>query len=117
MERKLTRRSLLQGAATIGMGLSLPSFSAGARKKATLRFNWTAKGEFTPFYVAQEMGFFKEQDLDVELNEGKSGTQAVQVVGTGSDTFADGPSIQVGQRIHHGVPPKWCRTVRRADAM
>src|SRR5260370_21801655 len=113
MERKLTRRSLLQGAATIGMGLSLPSFSAGARKKATLRFNWTAKGEFTPFYVAQEMGFFKEQDLDVELNEGKSGTQAVQVVGTGSDTFAYLPPILVAQGIHPGIPLKVLGTFRR----
>jgi len=117
MEQKFTRRSLLQGAATIGMGLSLPSFSAGARKKATLRFNWTAKGEFTPFYVAQEMGFFKEQDLDVELNEGKSGTQAVQVVGTGSDTFGYVPSIQVVQGIHQGIPLKVVGTFGRVTGM
>lgn len=117
MKQAFTRRALLQGVAAAGVGLSLPSFSAGARKKATLRFNWTAKGEFTPFYVAQEKGFFKEQDLDVELNEGKSGTQAVQVVGTGNDTFGYVPSIQVVQGIHQGIPLKVVGTFGRVTGM
>src|SRR5215212_2696280 len=54
-------------------------------KNVSIRFNWTIKGEFTPFFVAQEKGFYKDAGLQVELGEGKSGTQAVQVVGSNND--------------------------------
>jgi NitT/TauT family transport system substrate-binding protein len=117
MKHAFTRRALLRGATAAGLGLSLPSFPAGTAKKATLRFNWTAKGEFTPFYVAQQMGFFREQGLEVELNEGKSGTQAVQVVGAGSDTFGYVPSIQVVQGINQGIPLKVVATFGRVTGM
>src|SRR5712692_9200035 len=88
----VTRRTFLRASAAVGAGIASTSFAARAvatpqRKKATLRLNWTAKGEFTPLYVAREKGFFEEQGLQVEILEGKSGTQAVQVVGTGNDTF------------------------------
>src|SRR6267378_5691632 len=90
---EITRRSFLRGAAAVGIASSSLAARGAAspqRKKATVRLNWTAKGEFTPLYVAREKGFFEEQGLDVEILEGKSGTQAVQVVGTGtipSDSF------------------------------
>ncbi len=121
--RRVTRRALLRGgAAAVGVGLARPLLRAGrARaaemKKATVRFNWTAKGEFTPFFVARELGFYREQSLDVELLEGKSGTQAVQVVGVGSDHFGYVPSIQVTQGINQGIPIKTIGTFGRATGM
>ena len=118
----ITRRAFLRGATAVGAGIASTSFSArGAagpqRKKATLRLNWTAKGEFTPLYVAREKGFFEEQGLDVEILEGKSGTQAVQVVGTGNDTFGFVPSIQVVQGINQGIPIKVTGTFGRVTGM
>src|SRR2546428_11683175 len=118
----ITRRAFLRGATAVGAGIASTSFSArGAvgpqRKKATLRLNWTAKGEFTPLYVAREKGFFEEQGLDVEILEGKSGTQAVQVVGTGNDTFGFVPSIQVVQGINQGIPVKVTGTFGRVTGM
>lgn len=120
-EAVVTRRELLQGAAAVGAGLCLPR-SARAHhndplKKTTLRFNWTAKGEFTPLYVARELGFFKEQGVEVELLEGKSGTQAVQVVGTGNDAFGFVPSIQVIQAINQGIPLRVAGTFGRVTGM
>jgi len=118
----VTRRGVLQGAAALGAGLCLPRSAALAHhndpvKKTTLRFNWTAKGEFTPLYLARELGFFKEQGLDVELLEGKSGTQAVQVVGTGNDAFGFVPSIQVVQAINQGIPLRVAGTFGRVTGM
>lgn len=80
-----------------------PSGSA-SHKTASVRFNWTVKGEFTGFFIAREKGFYDEENLTIQLNEGKSGTQAVQVVGTGNDTFGYVPSIQVIQGINKQVP-------------
>ncbi|HYX90392.1 MAG TPA: ABC transporter substrate-binding protein [Myxococcaceae bacterium] len=91
--------------------------AGGGMNKVSLRFNWTAKGEFTPFFVARELGFFREEHLDVELSEGKSGTQAVQVVGAGSDHFGYVPSIQVIQGINQGIPIKTVGTFGKATGM
>jgi len=118
----VTRRGLLQGAAAAGAGLFLPRSATGAEpgaalKKTSLRFNWTAKGEFTPLYVARELGFFKEQGVEVELLEGKSGTQAVQVVGTGNDAFGFVPSIQVIQGINQGIPLRVAGTFGKVTGM
>lgn len=119
----VTRRTLLRGGlAAVGAGLSPSLFPAGVArgaetKKVTLRFNWTAKGEFTPFFVAREKGFYGEQNLDVELLEGKSGTQAVQVVGAGSDHFGYIPSIQVTQGINRGIPIRTIGTFGNATGM
>src|SRR5437660_10148020 len=108
-ELPITRRALLRRATAVGHGIASTSFGAHAvagpqRKKATLRLNWTAKGEFTPLYVAREKGFFEEQGLDVDLLGGKSGTPAVHVVGTGNDTIGFVASIQAVQGINHGIP-------------
>jgi NitT/TauT family transport system substrate-binding protein len=80
------------------------SATAAPVKRASLRFNWTYKGEFAPFFVAREKGFYREQGVELALEEGKSGTQAVQVVGAGSDQFAYVPSVQVIKGINEGVP-------------
>ena len=121
-ELPITRRAFLRRATAVGAGIASTSFGARAvagpqRKKATLRLNWTAKGEFTPLYVAREKGFFEEQGLDVEILEGKSGTQAVQVVGTGNDTFGFVPSIQVVQGINQGIPVKVTGTFGQVTGM
>jgi NitT/TauT family transport system substrate-binding protein len=132
----LSRRSLLRGAAALGVGSLLgqraasgaapdpgPASARGrvsasrAPKKVSLRLNWTAKGEFTPLYFAREAGFFADQGLDVELREGKSGTQAVQVVGAGSDQFGYVPSVQVVQGINQGIPIQVTGTYGRVTGM
>jgi NitT/TauT family transport system substrate-binding protein len=79
---------------------------AAGPKPVSIRFNWTYKGEFTPFFVAQEKGFYSEAGLQVELGEGRSGTQAMQVVAAGNDQFGYVPSIQVVQGINQGMPVK-----------
>jgi ABC-type nitrate/sulfonate/bicarbonate transport system substrate-binding protein len=62
------------------------------------------KGEFTPLVVAREKGFFQEQGIEVDLLEGKSGTEAAQAVATGNDQFGYIPSVQVIQGINQGMP-------------
>src|SRR6266850_4390011 len=122
VELPVSRRTFLRASAAVGAGIASSSIATRAAaasqlKKATLRLNWTAKGEFTPLYVAREKGFFQEQGLEVEILEGKSGTQAVQVVGTGNDTFGFVPSIQVVQGINQGIPLRVAGTFGKVTGM
>lgn len=91
--------------------------AAAGAKKVSVRFNWTVKGEFTPFFVAREQGFYREAGLEVDLLEGKSGTQAAQVVSTGNDHFGYIPSIQVIQGINQGMPLQTIATLGRNTGM
>ena len=116
---RMTRRAAIGtlAAALAARALAPRVRAAAATKQATLRFNWTAKGEFTPFYVAREKGFYEAADVAVELLEGKSGTQAVQVVGAGRDTFGYVPSVQVIEGITGGIPVKTVATMGRYTGM
>jgi NitT/TauT family transport system substrate-binding protein len=91
--------------------------AATSTKKVSVRFNWTVKGEFTPFFVAREKGFYKEQGIEADLLEGKSGTQAAQAVATGNDQFGYIPSIQVIQGINQGMPIQAVATCGRNTGM
>lgn len=119
--RAITRRALLGG----GLGLVAAAFTGETEfcaatepsRQATLRFNWTIKGEFTPFFVAREKKFYDEEGVSLELLEGKSGTQAVQVVGAGRDTFGYVPSVQVIEAITDGIPIKTVAVLGRWTGM
>lgn len=91
--------------------------AAAGPRKVSLRFNWTIKGEFTPFFVAREKGFYQEAGIAPELLEGKSGTQAAQVVSTGNDQFGYIPSIQVIQGINQGMPIQTIATCGKNTGM
>lgn len=128
VNRPLTRRSLLRGGAALAAGsAAYPLMAAcgsganpgggGGPTTVSVRFNWTVKGEFSPFFVAREKGFYDEAGLNVELEEGKSGTQAVQVVGSGRDDFGYIPSIQVVDGVNKDVPIKTVGTMGRYTGM
>ncbi len=91
--------------------------AATPTKQATLRFNWTVKGEFTPFFVAREKGYYEAAGVSLELLEGKSGTQAVEVIGAGRDTFGYVPSVQVIEAISGGIPLKAVAAMGRYTGM
>ena len=118
--QRFTRRAVLHGGLTLLAARAFaPRATAAAApaKQATLRFNWTVKGEFTPFFVAREKGFYNEAGVNLQLLEGKSGTQAVEVIGAGRDTFGYVPSVQVIEAISNGIPLKTVATMGRYTGM
>lgn len=110
------RLPALVGAALIA-GSTLAMVQNAAADPVTLRLNWKMKGEFAPFIVATEKGFFKEAGLDVEVKEGSGATLAIQSVATGKDAFAYVPSVQLIQAVNKGVPVKAVATVSKVDSM
>lgn len=55
--------------------------------KVSLRLQWFHTAQFAGFYVANEKGFYKENDLDVEINPGGPDFNAITLVANDSDTF------------------------------
>ena len=93
------------------------STSAKKLEPLSLRLNWKMKGEFTPFVVAAEKGFFAAEGLDVKVNEGSGATQALQTVASGQDDIAYVPSIQLIKAVNKGMPVKVVATVVKIDPM
>lgn len=83
----------------------------------SLRLNWQMKGEFTPFVVAVQNGYFRDQGLDVKVEEGSSATQALQSVASGQDDIAYVPSVQLIKAVNEGMPVKAIATVVKVDSM
>jgi len=90
---------------------------ASAADSVSLRLNWQMKGEFAPFIVGVEKGFFRDQGLDLNVQEGSSGTQALQAVAAGQDDFAYVPAVQLIEAVDHGLPVKAVATVGKIDSM
>ncbi len=70
------------------------------------RLNWTLYGEHAFFYAALEKGFYKEQGLDVKINEGSGSGNVLKQVAAGSDPigYVDTPTLLKG--LAEGVPVK-----------
>ena len=71
------------------------AFSAQAQDAVSLRLNWYLGGLHVPFYYGKDMGYFRQEGIDLTINEGRGSGNTVQVVAAGSDTFgmADSSSL------------------------
>jgi len=69
--------------------------AAPAQDAVTFRLNWYMGGLHVPFYYGKEKGFYKQEGIDLTINEGRGSANTVQVVAAGSDTFglADSSSV------------------------
>src|SRR4026209_716136 len=75
--------------------LAASTVVAPAQDAVTFRLNWYMGGLHVPFYYGKEKGFYKEEGIDLTINEGRGSANTVQVVAAGSDTFglADSSSV------------------------
>jgi NitT/TauT family transport system substrate-binding protein len=75
--------------------LAASTTAAPAQDAVSLRLNWYMGGLHVPFYYGKERGFYKDEGIDLTINEGRGSANTVQVVGAGSDTFglADSSSL------------------------
>ena len=67
--------------------LAASTAMAPAQDAVSLRLNWYMGGLHVPFYYGKERGFYKEEGIDLTINEGRGSANTVQVVAAGSDTF------------------------------
>jgi NitT/TauT family transport system substrate-binding protein len=82
------------------IALSLAVFAsqpAWSLDQVSFRLNWYLGGLHTPFYLGKERGYYKDEGIDITINEGRGSANTVQVVAAGSDTFglADSSSLML----------------------
>lgn len=75
---------------TLALALAMGASSAMAADKLALQLKWVTQAQFAGYYVAQEKGFYGEEDLDVEIKPGGPDIAPAQVIaGGGADVVLD----------------------------
>ena len=83
------------------------AFTAGlaqAADQVTLQLKWVTQAQFAGYYVAQDKGFYEEEDLEVEIKPGGPDIAPPQVIaGGGADVIVDWMPSALASR-EKGVP-------------
>lgn len=91
--------------------IALAPVGATAADKIKMTMNWTADTAHLGFALAKQKGFYADEGLDVELEEGRGSSVAAQLVATGQSElgFADaGAALNVASK---GAPIKIISTI------
>ncbi|MDA3947090.1 MAG: ABC transporter substrate-binding protein [Helicobacteraceae bacterium] len=80
--------------------LLLSSISLFAVQKVVLQLNWLHQYQFAGYYVAKEMGFYKDAGIDVEIKEFNRSTDLSTVIEKGKADFAIGRSSLIIDKIN-----------------
>ena len=66
------------------------AFSAQAAEKVTIQLKWVTQAQFAGYYVAQDMGYYKAEGLEVTIKPGGPDIAPPQVIaGGGADVIID----------------------------
>src|SRR5215467_2645987 len=106
MRHSVIARALVVAAAA---SLLLPAGAvaqAPKLEKFPFRLNWTLYGEHAPFFVAREKGFYAQEGLEVEIQEGSGSTTVSQLVANATSPVAYVDSATMMRGISNGMPIK-----------
>jgi NitT/TauT family transport system substrate-binding protein len=78
--------------------------TASAADKASLRLNWYLGGLHSPFYLGVERGYYRDEGIDLTLNEGRGSAAAAQIVGAKGDTFGMSDAGSLMLAASKGMP-------------
>ena len=90
----LKRFSLLLVAVLAGALVSGPAL-AQPKDKVILMLNWYVYSEHAPFFLGKERGYFEQEGIDLDIQEGRGSGVTVQAVAAGTAQFgyADVPTM------------------------
>jgi NitT/TauT family transport system substrate-binding protein len=88
------------------LALLLPTARTQAADNITLRLDWFVNGFHTPFFLAVDKGYYADEGLTVDIEEGKGSTNTVQLVGNGNDAFGWADAATAAISASRGVPVK-----------
>jgi NitT/TauT family transport system substrate-binding protein len=87
-------------------GLFAFAADASAQDQINVRFSWKLKGEYAPLYMAQELGLFKAENLDVRLGEGAGSQAALAALTQAREDIVVLPGIFALTAIQKGLGVK-----------
>jgi NitT/TauT family transport system substrate-binding protein len=80
--------------------------SASAQDPFNVRFSWKLKGEYAPFFLAQQRGLFAKEGLNVRLGEGAGSEAALGSMLQGLEDVVIIPGIYGLSAVSKGMPVK-----------
>ena len=75
-------------------------------EKFPFRLNWTLYGEHAPFFVARDKGFYAQEGLEVEIQEGSGSTTVAQLVAGSNSPVAYVDAATMMRGVTNGMPIK-----------
>ncbi len=91
---------------TLTTAISLAAAPLMAADKMTVLLDWFINPDHGPIIVAQEMGYFAEQDLEVEIVAPADPSAPPKLVAAGHADLAISYQPQLHLQIHEGLPLK-----------
>lgn len=73
--------------ALVAAGILAGPAAAQAPDKVSLLLNWYTYGEHAPFYLGVVSGLYKQQNIDLDIQQGRGSGSTVQVVAAGTTDF------------------------------
>ncbi|BCW89366.1 Putative thiamine biosynthesis protein [Alphaproteobacteria bacterium SO-S41] len=101
----LTRRALMAGAAAAGAALAMPTgVRAAETRKLRLLLDWYINPNHAPLLVAQEIGAFAANGLEVEIIEPADPNDPPKLVAAGQGDIAISYQPQLMMQLDQGLP-------------
>ena len=100
----MKRARLFAIAAAVAIGITELTQPAKAQDKVGLRLDWVFGTEHSGIWVAQEKGFFKDENLDVRILPGEGSSVTVKLVGTGDIDFGYATADQAMLAYSRALP-------------
>jgi len=69
------------------VSLSLPPTQAAAPDHVSIRTNWLWYGSHAIFFLAKEKGYYKAQNLDVDIKQGNGSSNVARLIANKDSTF------------------------------
>lgn len=104
---KLSALLMATSVALAGCAGGSPSGAEGGVQDITIRTDYQFNGYITPYALAIENGYFKEEGLNVKLELGQGSSTTVQTVASGQDQFGIADSGTVIKAVtNEDIPVK-----------
>ncbi len=86
--------------------MSIGHVHAQEMRKTSLRLDFTATGYHAPFYLGVAKGLYRQQGIDLQIQEGKGSANSATLVGTGADDLAFADATTTARLVAQGLPAK-----------
>jgi len=83
--------------------VALPAFAQG-KDKVVLLLNWYVYSEHAPFFLGKERGYFDQEGIDLDIQEGRGSGVTVQAVAAGTATFGYADVATMIKAASKGAP-------------
>jgi NitT/TauT family transport system substrate-binding protein len=86
------------------LALAASPVFAQAKDKVVLLLNWYVYSEHAPFFLGKERGYFDQEGIDLDIQEGRGSGVTVQAVAAGTATFGYADVATMIKAASKGAP-------------